>query len=59
MTPDLSRFLRQSAGGRKVRIDITSAGGGAGGAGGAGVGAGGGGGGAVGRGGAGERKPVC
>ena len=58
MTPDLSRFLRQSAGGRKVRIDITSAGGGgAGGAGGAGVGAGGGG--AVGRGGAGERKPVC
>ena len=56
MTPDLSRFLRQSAGGRKVRIDITSAGGGAGGA---GVGGGGGGGGAVGRGGAGERKPVC
>ena len=53
MTPDFSGFLRQSAGGRKGGIDITSAGGGRGGAGGAG------GDGAVGRGGAGERKPVC
>ena len=58
MTPDLSRFLRQSAGGRKVRIDITSAGGGEAG-GGRGGGGGGGAAGGGGEGGAGERKPVC